>query len=112
MTGQFIGFAFWGFIGCIFIYLGIRSFFLKEPMVFWANAQMFEVNDVKKYNYAVGKMFFLYGIVLIFLGVPLLFLEKNPAWIFLSVVGIMFESITLMVVYSMIIEKKYKKNRD
>ena len=52
MTGQFIGFAFWGFIGCIFIYLGIRSFFLKEPMVFWANAQMFEVNDVKKYNYA------------------------------------------------------------
>ena len=48
MTGQFIGFAFWGFIGCIFIYLGIRSFFLKEPMVFWANAQMLNLILVKR----------------------------------------------------------------
>lgn len=109
MAGQFIGFALWGLLGCIFIYLGIRSFFSKKPKGFWANAQLFEVNDVKKYNHAVGKLFFIFGIVLILLGLPLLFLEKNPAWIIFSVVGIMIESIVLMAVYTMMIEKKYKK---
>ena len=57
-----------------------------------ANADVFEVTDIKKYNHAVAKLFCIFGIVLIVLGIPLL-------------------AIIAMVVYSLVIEKKYKKSR-
>lgn len=81
-------------------------------MGFWANANVFEVSDVKKYNRAVAKLFGTFGIVLIVLGLPLL-AGQNSAWAMLSIVGVMMESIAAMVVYTVVIEKKYrKKNTD
>lgn len=81
-------------------------------MGFWANAKVFEVSDVKKYNRAVAKLFGAFGIVLIVLGLPLL-AGQNSAWAMLSIVGVMMESIAAMVVYTVVIEKKYrKKNTD
>ena len=44
---------------------------------------MFEVKDRKKYNAAVGKLFSVFGIVFILLGLPLLAGQNSP-WIFLS----------------------------
>lgn len=108
MTGKVIGFAIWCVLGIAFIGLGVYAAFSKKPMGFWANVEVFEVTDIKKYNYAVAKLFCVYGIVLILLGTPLV-LGQNSAWILLSVIGIMIESIMAMVVYSLIIEKKYKK---
>lgn len=110
MTGKIIGFAIWSVFGCIFICLGIYAIFSKKPMRFWANAEVFEVTDIRKYNYAVAKLFCIYGIVLIFLGIPLLS-GQNSALILLSVLGLMLESIITMAVYSLIIEKKYKKEK-
>ena len=49
-------------------------------------------------------------IVLIVLEIPLL-AGQNSAWMLLSVVGLMIESIIAMTVYSLVIEKKYKKSR-
>ena len=80
-------------------------------MRFWANAEVFEVSDVKKYNYAVSKLFCVFGIVLIALGIPLL-IGQNSAWILFSIIGIMIESIIAMVVYSLRIEKKYLSFRN
>lgn len=108
MTETMIGFVIWAAFGVLFIALGIYSFFSKKVMRFWANAEVFEVTDMKKYNKAMAKLFCVFGIVLIFLGVPLLS-GQNRAWILLSVVGIMIESITAMVIYTMVIEKKYKR---
>lgn len=108
MTGKVIGFAIWCVLGIAFIGLGVYTAFSKKPMRFWANVGVFEVTDIKKYNYAVAKLFCVYGIVLVLLGTPLV-LGQNSAWILLSVIGIMIESIMAMVVYSLIIEKKYKK---
>lgn len=42
------------------------------------------------------------------LGIPLLSAEKTP-YIFLSVVGVMIETVVIMAIYSLLIEKKYKK---
>ena len=80
-------------------------------MRFWANADLFEVSDVKKYNDAVAKLFCVFGIIWIFLGIPLVN-EQNSAWILLSIVGAMIESIGAMVVYSLVIERKYKKGEN
>lgn len=103
-----LGFAIWAGVGILVISLGIFSFFSKKPVGFWANIRMFEVSDCKKYNGAVGKLLILFGVVFIMLGMPLL-KEQNTPFILFSIVGIMIESIAAMVIYTQIIEKKYRK---
>ena len=107
MTGKLLGFIIWGAMGVMMICFAIFSCFSKKPMMFWANTGVFEVTDIKKYNFAVAKLFLMYGIVLIVLGIPML--AENSAWIMFSVAGAMAESIIAMVVYSLVIEKRYKK---
>ena len=75
---------------------------------FWANIKPIPVNDIMGYNRAVGKLFVIYGVILIILGLPLL-LGKNSPFILLSVLGVMIETIAIMVVYSLFIERKYKE---
>ena len=108
MTGRINGFVIWCVVGCLFIGLGIYSFYSQKPMGFWANAQMFEVTDRKKYNAAVGKLFSVFGIGFILLGLPLLAGQNSP-WIFLSVLGALLECIAAMVVYTVVIEERYRK---
>lgn len=110
MTGMMIAFVVWGVLGLLFIGMGIYAFYNKKatPMGFWANAEMFEVTDVKKYNRAMGKLFCTYGVVFMLLGLPL-FAGQNSGWIILSVLGVMAESIVTMGIYTVVIEKKYKK---
>lgn len=106
MKGTIIAFTIWGIFGCFMIGLGIYAFFSKKTMGFWANAEPAEVIDVKKYNAAVGKLFCTYGVIFILLGLPIF---SASAWFLLSVVGVVAESIGLMIVYSIVIEEKYRK---
>lgn len=108
MTGTVIGFVIWCITGCFFIGLGIFSLFSKKAVGFWANAEMFQVTDIKKYNCAMCKLFCVMGVVFIFLGFPLLS-KQNSVWILLSVVGVLIGVIVAMIVYTNVIEKKYKK---
>ena len=110
MTETMLAFIFWSIIGLLFIILGIYAFFSKkaQPMGFWANAKMFEVTDVRKYNAAMGKLFIGFGMIFIILGLPLLS-EQNSALIILSAFGVMAEVILMMAIYTIVIEKKYKK---
>ncbi len=107
MAGRIIGFIMWGLVGLLFVCLGIYSFFSKKPMGFWANAEMFEVTDLKKYNSAVAKLYCAFGFVFILLGLPLL--SDNAALILLSTLGVMLEVIVIMVIYVTVIERKYRK---
>lgn len=107
MSENWAAFLIWAAIGVLFIALGVYAFFAKKPQHFWANVKMMEVNDVKKYNRAVGKLFIAFGAANIVLGVPLLM--ENEAWVLLSVFGMIGSAIALMVIYSTVIEKKYKK---
>lgn len=112
MEGRIIGFIIWCVCGGMFVCWGVRAWFSKKsvPMGFWANAEMFEVVDIKKYNRAISKLFCMFGIVFTALGIPLI-AGQGSAWIVLSIVGTMAESIAAMAVYSLVIEKKYKKGR-
>ena len=103
-----MAFVIWCLCGGLFIAMGIFAFFSKKPVGFWANVKTFAVNDVKKYNAAMGKMFSVYGVVFILLGLPLLDGQNSPLAI-ISVVGVMFSLIVLMVVYVTVIERKYKQ---
>lgn len=56
----------------------------------------------------LGKLFVCYGAVFLVLGIPLLCGQNSP-YIFFSVVGVMIETIAVMIVYSVRIEKKYRE---
>lgn len=103
-------FLLWFLLGCAFICLGIYSVLSKKAVAFsfWANAEVFPVNDIKAYNRAVGKLWCGFGTIFIILGLPLLKGQNSPAIIF-SILGIMLEAIGAMALYETVIEKKYRK---
>ena len=108
MAGNIMGFVIWAMVGVIIISLGIRAYLSGKVAGFWANIKPVSVNDITGYNRAVGKLFVIYGAILISLGLPLLSGQNSP-FILLSVLGIMIETIAIMAVYSLCIEGKYKE---
>lgn len=103
-------FIIWLSLSCFFVVLGLYAFATKKevPFGFWANAEVFPVNDVKGYNRAVGKLWVVFGVIFAILGIPLLKGQNSP-YILLSIIGVMVEAILTMVIYVVIIEKKYRK---
>ena len=108
MMGNIIGFVIWAIGGVIIIGLGISAYFSRKLVGFWANIKPISVNDIMGYDRAVSKLFVIYGVILIILGLPLL-LGQNSPFVLLSVLGVMIETIAIMVVYSLFIERKYKE---
>lgn len=106
-----IGFVIWCIVGGFFIGIGISSFFSQRPVGFWANVKMCEVNDTGNYNKAMGKLFCIFGIVFIILGLPLLLAGQNSPLVFLSVAGCMALIISVMLIYELVIMKKYRKRQ-
>ena len=107
MDDNIIGFILWVIFGCIIIGSGIIAFFSKKAVGFWANTESFPVKDIKGYNYAIGKLFILYGVIFIALGLPLLG-DQNTPYIIFSILGIMAETIAIMLIYILFVEKKYR----
>ena len=102
-----IGFLVWLACGLLFFGIGIWCFFSKKQVGFWANAETPKMENVKAYNRAVGVLWLVYAAVFCVLGIPML-VPQPSALIMLSVAGVVFETIVLIVVY-MHIEQKYKK---
>jgi len=100
------GFIVWASIGTVMIVLGIKALFAKKPAGFWANVRTGRINDVKGHNRATGLLFTAYGAVFILMGIPLL-KSRNTPFILLSILGVVFETLAAMAVYSCVITKKY-----
>jgi hypothetical protein len=103
------GFIVWLILGGVMVIFGIYAMHSKRavPFGFWANAEVFEVNDVRAYNRAVGRLWCVFGAVFILLGFPFLTGQNSPYFI-VSILGCMIEAIVAMVVYVAVIEKKYR----
>ena len=56
----------------------------------------------------MGKLFIIGGLAFILLGLPML-KGQNTAGIVLSMLGIVFGSLAMMIVYTVGIEGKYRK---
>lgn len=110
MTGKILGFIIWSVCGLFFIGMGIYDFFSKKakPFGFWANADTLPIENVSAYNRALGKLWIVFGVIFILLGLPLLDGQNSPYIIF-SILGMMVEAIVTMAVYILVIEKKYRK---
>ncbi len=103
-----IGFIIWALCGLMFIGFGISAFYAKGAVGFWANAKVPPIENVAAYNKAVGRLWCIMGFVFILLGLPLLSGQNSPL-VLISVIGVLAEVITVMVVYTIGIEGKYRK---
>lgn len=103
-------FIIWLLCGLLFIVMGIVDFFAKKAVGFWANCKTIPVENVKQYNRSMGIMFCIYGVVFILLGVPVLWADFP--WILVTMPGVMLESIAVMIVYTVVIEPKYRKKQN
>ena len=94
---------------CFFLFsgLGVRCFLARKPVGFFANAKPFPVSDIKRYNRSCGWLWISYSLLGILTGLPLLS-KQNDALILLSVLGVAADTLALIIVYVLIIEKKYR----
>ncbi len=108
MEGAKIGFIIWALIGGFMVALGIRAMFMKKAAGFWANARPPKIKDgaLKAYNCATGSLFIAYGVIFVLLGLPMV-IGESVLLMMLSIVGVMIETIAVMVIYSLVISKKY-----
>lgn len=102
-----IGFAVWLAVGMLFIGNGLLCFRARKATGFWANAKTPPIKDVRAYNRAMGKLWCVYGTMLIVFGIPMLL--GSGVWIMASIVGVMVQTIGVMIFYTLKIEKKYRK---
>lgn len=105
-----VAFIIWAVVGIVFVIFGVYCMNSKKerPFGFWANAETFPVKDIKAYNKTMGILWIVFGFIFALLGIPLL-LGQNSGLILISVIGAMFEAITIMIVYVLVIEPKYRK---
>ena len=72
MTHGIYAFSAFALIGVFFLVMGIRCRHSDKPSGFWANAEQFEVTDVRAYNKAMSKLWFVAAVLYTAIGLPLL----------------------------------------
>lgn len=79
---EIMGFVIWVICGLLFVGIGIYDYRSKKQVGFWANFDVPEVEDVIGFNKAVGRLFIIYGVVFILIGIPLIpsIFYKNILW--------------------------------
>lgn len=104
-----IGFMIWVLVGILFIVIGVVDCFAKKPVGFWScHGNVPQVTDARRYSMAVGKLWCVFGVLFIPLGLPLLAGQNEPV-VFISVVGCIVWVIALMVIYELCILRKYRQ---
>ena len=103
-----VGFIIWTAVALAIAVIGIIAGRSEKPSGFFAGVNPPEVNDVVKYNHSVGTLWVVYAVLLELFGVPLLFLKQNSAGFVISILGVVFISIGLVIAYTFVLAK-YRK---
>ena len=92
----------------IFVGIGICSSRSNEAVGFFTFDKPPIVKDVKKYNKAVARLWYVASVIYEVIGIPLLFLKQNSPLVIIIIFAIILWVILLIFVYIKI-EIKYKK---
>lgn len=105
-----IAFVIWSIVTMIFVGIGISCIRSKEAVGFFTFTKPPIVEDVKKYNKAVAKLWFVTAVVFEIIGIPFLFLEQNSPLFIVIMFAVIIWVIVLIVAY-LKIEMKYKSRK-
>ena len=98
----------WASLGALLSIMGIITIFMKKPAKFWTNFKSIEPKDYKSYNLRVGLIWMFFGLYLIIIGIPFLFMDDSNKILFIiPILGIVIGVIAIMIIYSKI-ELKFK----
>lgn len=103
-----IAFIIWSLVAILFVIFGVSARKSKEAVGFFSGVKPPEVKDVKAYNYAVSRLWFIFALLYEILGVPFLFFKQNSPYFVIIMILIMPLIIGMVVVY-LRIEGKYRK---
>lgn len=103
-----IGFIIWSSVSSIILGIGIYSFLAKKPVSFFTGTDAPKVKDTKKYNHAVGILWFMYAVFFEALGLPFLLMKERLLSSFIVIGGTILISIALPIVYTLGIIRKYE----
>ncbi len=109
MTHGIYAFSAFALIGVFFLVMGIRCRHSDKPSGFWANAEQFEVTDVRAYNKSMSKLWFVAAVLYTAIGLPLLTPANILLVILVSIIGCMIVTIGIMIFFTTVIEPKYRK---
>ena len=97
-------------ISMIFLWIALHVKNSKKAVNLWANStEQLVVKDIKAYNTACYKALRNYAIVLFLIG--LMISVKEMVFLILGYLSVIFASLGLMVVYSLI-ESKHRAHQD
>ncbi len=99
-------FIIWSLGAVFFLVLGIYALFARNPVHFWNIRQEIRVQDTKKYNLAMAKLWIVFAVLFELTGLPFL-TDSEASYLIIPVLGSMFLSIGAMIVYTRI-EKKHR----
>lgn len=103
-----VAFIIWSVLFVLFVALGVYTRRSKKPVGFWANAKAPEIKDVKAYNKALSKIWFVFAVLFELMGLPLLAGNSDGALILVPELGTVFLVIGTMFAYTFV-ENKYRK---
>ena len=105
------GFVIWSAIALMLLGIGVWCLRSKKAVGFFAGVEPPKVTDVRKYNRAVARLWFVYAVLFELLGIPFLFLSRNSAAFLLPVLGTAVLSIGLMIAYNRILGKYQQEGK-
>lgn len=103
-----MAFAVWSLVSALMAGIGIVTMNMKKPAGFFANSSAPQkVSDVRAYNRSLGCLWIVYAILLLASGLPLL--KPQPgAMIIITMLGTVFSTLGLILIYAAVIAPKYK----
>ena len=113
MVELFFGLVIYLFVAAIMFGIGISQYKSKKPVGFYSGEKPpleSELTDVDAWNKKHGKMWILYGVIIIvsyLLGIP--FLIADSVWSVLPMCGGIMVPIPLMIRYHHKLIREYKK---
>ncbi len=83
-----IAFIGWTIVACVFVMMGITHW-KSDQVRGMVNSRIPQIpeKNIKKYNHAVGILYWIFSILLELLGIPLLFLEQNNPIFLITILG-------------------------
>lgn len=104
-----IGFIIWSAVSLLIVGIGIWTRRSEKPAGFYSGVKPPEVSNVRQYNRAVSVLWFAYAALFELTGIPFLLLKQNSGGFIWSILGVVFITIALPVIYNRILSKYRKR---
>lgn len=105
-----IGFVIWSAVAAMMLFIGLYARRAQKPVTFFTGQDTPKVSDVRGYNRAVSRLWFIYAAALEVIGLPLLTAKQNDLTVVFIIPGMMIASIALMVAYVRV-ERRYTEKK-